>query len=140
MTEFKADIGAGVSIITLGTIGLLVANFIKSYKNNEDISIFNISTFCLILSGIFIIYNDSIIKRPAYLKRFSSFGKLEKAFNIIGNTLFDFGIILLLFGVGILFISQLETASFIKNNFIILILLLIIFFIINYRYRRDFEN
>ena len=140
MTEFKADIGAGVSIITLGTIGLLVANFIKSYKINEDISIFNISTFCLILSGIFIIYNDSIIKRPAYLKRFSSFGKLEKAFNIVGNTLFDFGIILLLFGVGILFISQLETASFIKNNFIILILLLIIFFIINYRYRRDFEN
>ena len=136
---FKAEIGAGMSIITLGTIGLLVANFLKNYNSTADVSIFNLSTFCLILSGILMVYNESVIKRPSSSRHLSYFGdKFRKIFSIIGNTLFDFGIILLLFGVGMLLISQFETAYFITNNLFPIIVVLIGFLILNYRYERKF--
>ena len=134
---FKAEISPGMSIITLGTIGLLVANFLKSYNSTADVSIFNLSTFCLISSGILMVYNESIIKRPT--KHLSHLGdRFRKFFSMISNTLFDFGIGLLLFGVGILLISQFETAYFIKSNILFIILVLIGFLIINYRYERKF--
>jgi len=128
-----------MSIITLGTIALLVSNFTKNYNPNADVSVFNLSTFCLILSGILMVYNESIVKRPSSSRRLSNFGnKFRKLFNIISNTLFDFGIILLLFGVGMLFISQLETTHFITNNISFIIVVLLAFFILNYRYERKF--
>jgi hypothetical protein len=136
---FKAEISAGMSIITLGTIGLLVSNFIKNYNISADVSIFNLSTFCLILSGIMMVYNESIMKRRDFYKHSSSSGKrFITIFSLISNTLFDFGVGLLLFGVGMLFISQFETAYFIKNNLFLIIFVLIAFLILNYRYERKF--
>lgn len=139
LETFKADISAGMSIITLGTIGLLVSNFIKSYNPSADISIFNISTFCLIFSGILMVYNESIVKRPSRSKHFSHLGKTtQRVLGIISNALFDFGILLLLFGVGISFIFQFETARFIENNSVLIFFILLGVLILNYRYERKF--
>jgi hypothetical protein len=136
---FKADISAGMSIITLGTIGLLVSNFIKSYNTSADVSIFNVSTFCLVFAGILMVYNESIIKRPSSLKRISYIGnKVQRFLSVISNTLFDFGVVLLLFGVGVMFISQIETTRFVGRNLFFIIALLLFFLAVNYRYNRKF--
>jgi len=138
--SFQANINPGISIITLGTIGLLVANFLKSFtQSTMDPSIFNLSTFCLILSGIIVVYSESVLQRPTHFRHFSFFGKrIMKVLNVVSNTLFDLGVLLLLIGVSEIFVTQIESAQFVENHFLTLTVFIIFLLILNYRYERKF--
>ena len=81
----------------------------------------------------------SFAKSPFTFRRFVKLGKaVVRTLSIVSNTLFDFGVILLMLGISTLFISQLETARFVSRNLIFIALALIFFLVINYRYERQF--
>lgn len=141
--SLKVNIAPGISIITIGSLGILIASFVKSYGINADTSLFSLSAFCLILSGILVIYRESVVKRYRIFRRQKSLFDIESRrfpglLNLISNTLFDFGIIILLFGVGKLLLNEFESSTFINNNLSIIIFIIIVIFLINLFSRRHF--
>ena len=145
----KANIDPGIQIITLGSLGILITTFIKSYDINIDTSLFSLSAFCLILAGIIVVYRETVVKRHSLrsyqrrIKKDISFSEFHSRgfsgfLNIISNTLFDFGMILLLFGVGKLLITEFEQSTFIMNNLWIIAIVIAVTFIFNLFYRREF--
>lgn len=147
---FVTKIDTEISIVTLGSICLLIASFIQTYDTSFDVSPFTVSGFCLIISGAILIYRETVGKRdilPTIEKKdkgenmghadYINIGQLG-VLNIIANTLFDIGIFFLVLGALNLLLSELIRSSFIKNPFFIA--LIIILSIQNFFNRRFFAK
>lgn len=145
-----------MSIVTLGSVCLLIAQFIGIEKPNIILfSIFSVSGSCLILSGAILIYRETAIKSeilPIEEKRekgekldFNDITRIGRLgyLNIIAHSLFDIGILILLLGTIFFLLSTLSTIwPFIKDDkirMIILIIFTIGIFIRNFFTRRYFE-
>lgn len=147
---FATKIDTEISIITLGSVCLLIATFIRASGTPQDVSLFVLSGFCLILSGAILIYRETVVRReilPTIEKKergeelghidIITIGKLGGT-NIIANTLFDIGIFFLMVGASKYLIFELTSSYLIKEIFPYLIGLIIIAFISNFFNRRFF--
>jgi hypothetical protein len=149
---FVTKIDTEISIITLGSVCLLIAEFVKANSSISEVSLFTLSGFCLILSGVVLIYRETVVKGdilPTIEKKergeelihtdYFNIGQLGIT-NIFANTLFDIGIFFLIIGTISLLLSEFISSPLIKENFPYLIALIIIFFISNFFTRRFFAK
>ncbi len=144
----KVKIDTEISIVTLGSICLLIATFIKA---SDVTSLFTLSGFCLVLSGAMLIQNKSVNEvnlLPAVEKKeqgeklgfddYSKRGKFVRV-NVVANTLFDIGISILILGTILVLYDELINSVFIKMIPLYVVVPLIFLMLVwNYFNRRYF--
>ena len=144
----KVKIDTEISIVTLGSICLLIATFIKP---SNVTSFFTLSGFCLVLSGAMLIQNKSVNEvnlLPTVEKKeqgeklgfddYSKRGRFVRV-NIVANTLFDIGISILILGTIFVLYDELINSVFIEMIPLYVIVPLIFLMLVwNYFNRRDF--
>jgi hypothetical protein len=152
--SFKTDIDTEISIVTLGSVCLLIATFIKASYASYGNSLFILSGFCLVLSGAILIYRKTVIAGdllPVAEKEergeklgfadYHEIGRFGIA-NIVANTLFDIGIMFLILGATVVLCVELINSFCIKEfspYLVVLIIFLIIYVLVwNFLNRRSF--